>query len=78
MHGGTNFGFHAGANGLTRETYAPCTTSYDFDAPIDEAGDLTPKFDCVRTVVAKASLCGKILNDEFFFSTSSCPATSQL
>src|SRR5690606_10668569 len=38
-HGGTNFGFTSGANGLTREQYEPTVTSYDYNAPLNEAGD---------------------------------------
>ncbi|KAF1750118.1 hypothetical protein GCK72_016664 [Caenorhabditis remanei] len=39
IHGGTNFGFWNGA-----EVEAPCITSYDYDAPISEAGDVTTKY----------------------------------
>ncbi|CAA98542.2 Beta-galactosidase [Caenorhabditis elegans] len=39
IHGGTNFGFWNGA-----ETEAPCITSYDYDAPISESGDVTTKY----------------------------------
>ena len=35
FHGGTNFGLTNGANDKGR--YAPITTSYDYDAPLDEA-----------------------------------------
>eukprot|EP00887_Chlorella_sp_A99_P001001 scaffold5.g1001.t1 len=38
VHGGTNFGFTAGAN-VDGQTYQPTITSYDYDAPISEAGD---------------------------------------
>lgn len=37
-HGGTNFGFWAGAN-VDGEVYQPHITSYDYDAPVSEAGD---------------------------------------
>lgn len=50
-HGGTSFGFMAGAN--FGRAYEPDTTSYDYDAPIDEAGRLTPKFHTLRAVIAK-------------------------
>ena len=41
-HGGTSFGFMAGANVLSPERpYAPDVTSYDYNAPIGEAGDHT-------------------------------------
>ncbi|MFE9423116.1 beta-galactosidase family protein [Kitasatospora sp. NPDC006697] len=56
-HGGTNFGWWAGAN-HTGETsgqpgYAATTTSYDYDAPVGEAGELTEKFHRFREVIAK-------------------------
>ena len=47
-HGGTSFGFSAGAN-FGRQ-YQPDTTSYDYDAPLDEAGRPTAKFDALRAV----------------------------
>ncbi len=42
FHGGTNFGWMAGANYGTR--YEPDITSYDYDAPLDEAGNPTRKY----------------------------------
>jgi beta-galactosidase len=51
LHGGTNFGFTNGAN--DKHTYRPTVTSYDYDAPLDEAGDPTPKFAAFREVVAR-------------------------
>ena len=42
-YGGTSFGFGAGAN-LDGASYLACPTSYDYDAPISEAGDLTQKY----------------------------------
>jgi len=50
-HGGTTFGFLPGANWDTR--YWPDTTGYDYDAPIDEAGRPTPKFEAYRAVFEK-------------------------
>lgn len=45
-HGGTSFGFDAGANFDRRtETYQPDISSYDYDAMFDEAGRPTPKFE---------------------------------
>ena len=44
-HGGTTFGTYSGANS---PPYLPQTTSYDYDAPIDEAGNATPKFHQIR------------------------------
>ncbi|RNI20414.1 glycoside hydrolase family 35 protein [Flexivirga caeni] len=51
-HGGTNFGGYAGAN-LEGDIYQPTTTSYDYDAPIGEAGELTEKFRAFRSVIAE-------------------------
>lgn len=55
-HGGTNFGFYAGANHTPGPSgYQPTITSYDYDAPIGEAGELTPKFFAFRDVLAARS-----------------------
>lgn len=51
FHGGTNFSFYNGAN--YDEDYAPTITSYDYDCPISETGDLTPKFFAVREAIAR-------------------------
>ncbi|MBX7185865.1 MAG: beta-galactosidase [Vicinamibacteria bacterium] len=51
-HGGTNFGFTAGANSGGKG-YEPDVTSYDYDAPIDEQGRATPKFHALRELIAK-------------------------
>lgn len=40
-HGGTSFGHWAGANS---PGFAPDVTSYDYDAPINEYGQTTPKY----------------------------------
>ena len=54
FHGGTNFGFNNGANMTMYENdYKPQTTSYDYDAPLDEAGDITPKYLALREVIRK-------------------------
>ncbi|KAL3984629.1 Glycosyl hydrolases 35 family protein [Acanthocheilonema viteae] len=47
FHGGTNFGYWNGA-----ETAAPVITSYDYSAPLTEAGDLTPKYMAIRNWLA--------------------------
>ena len=49
-HGGTSFGHWAGANS---PGFAPDVTSYDYDAPINEYGQVTPKFWELRTMMAK-------------------------
>jgi beta-galactosidase len=49
FHGGTNPGFMAGAN--WDDGYKPDTTSYDYDAPLNEAGEPTAKFDSFRSAI---------------------------
>ena len=49
-HGGTSFGHWAGANS---PGFAPDVTSYDYDAPINEYGQATPKYHELRTMMAK-------------------------
>ncbi|MGW4650687.1 glycoside hydrolase family 35 protein [Kitasatospora sp. NPDC004289] len=51
FHGGTSFGFTNGAN--DKHTYRPTVGSYDYDAPLDEAGDPTEKYHLFRQVIAK-------------------------
>lgn len=53
VHGGTNFGFTSGANYDKNHDIQPDLTSYDYDAPITEAGWRTPKYDSLRTVISK-------------------------
>ncbi|WP_246569735.1 glycoside hydrolase family 35 protein [Lentibacillus saliphilus] len=62
FHGGTNFGFYNGAN--HGKQYEPTITSYDYDCPLSEAGDLTPKFYAVRDVVAKHKDLGELVLPE--------------
>jgi beta-galactosidase len=51
FHGGTNFGLTNGAN--DKGTYQPITTSYDYDAPLDEAGNPTAKYWAFRAVISR-------------------------
>ncbi|MFI6496692.1 beta-galactosidase family protein [Nonomuraea typhae] len=51
--GGTSFGFFAGANTDDEGVYQPTVTSYDYDAPISESGELTPKFWAYREVLGR-------------------------
>ncbi|MFH8252301.1 beta-galactosidase family protein [Microbacterium sp. B2969] len=51
FHGGTNYGLTNGANDKGR--YLPITTSYDYDAPLDEAGNPTAKYEAFREVIAR-------------------------
>ena len=58
-HGGTSFGLWAGAD----RPFSPDTTSYDYDAPISEAGWVTPKFEAIRSMMARHLQEGETLPD---------------
>ncbi|KAB7503455.1 Beta-galactosidase [Armadillidium nasatum] len=51
FHGGTSFGLSAGSN--TGSRFQACPTSYDYDAPLTEAGDPTEKYYAIRNVTQK-------------------------
>ncbi len=53
IHGGTNFGFTSGANYDGNHDIQPDLTSYDYDAPISEAGWVTPKYTALRNLFSK-------------------------
>jgi beta-galactosidase len=61
FHGGTNFGFTAGANADRIEgtknginhSFMPDLTSYDYDAPVTEEGKVTEKYMVMREVIQK-------------------------
>ena len=59
-HGGTNFGFTAGANSGGKG-YEPDVTSYDYDAPIGEQGRPTPKYFALRELIASHLPAGRAL-----------------
>lgn len=52
IHGGTNFGFWAGANSFSPTQYQPDVTSYDYDAPVNEMGQPTPKYFALQKLLA--------------------------
>jgi len=56
-HGGTSFGFFTGAD----RPFKPDTSSYDYDAPISEAGWVTPKFEQTRALMARHLMPGETL-----------------
>jgi beta-galactosidase len=60
IHGGTNFGYTAGANSGGKG-YEPDVTSYDYDAPISEQGVATPKFMALRKLLGSYLPKGKKL-----------------
>ena len=55
VHGGTNFGFTSGANYDGNHDIQPDLTTYDYDAPISEAGWVTTKYTALRN-----NLIGKV------------------
>ena len=59
VHGGTTFGLWSGCD----RPFKPDTSSYDYDAPISEAGWPTPKFFQTRELFAKYLLPGETLRD---------------
>lgn len=56
-HGGTTFGLWSGAD----HPFKPDTSSYDYDAPISEAGWATEKFKMVREAIAAHLPAGETL-----------------
>jgi beta-galactosidase len=58
-HGGTTFGLWSGCD----RPFKPDTSSYDYDAPISEAGWATPKLFQTRELLAKYLLTGEKLPD---------------
>jgi beta-galactosidase len=60
FHGGTNFGFTAGAN-AGGKGYEPDVTSYDYDAPLDEQGRPTAKYHALRDLIGRSLPAGEPL-----------------
>ena len=52
FQGGTSFGMMSGSS-WTNNQFLPDVTSYDYDAPLDEAGHPTPKFYAYREEIAR-------------------------
>jgi beta-galactosidase len=50
FHGGTSFGWMNGAN-IDGGKYQPTVTSYDYDSPVSESGELTKKFFLMRDAI---------------------------
>ncbi len=53
FHGGSTRGFMNGANMNRRNPYSPQVSSYDYDAPLDEAGNPTEKYFAFRKVIER-------------------------
>lgn len=60
FHGGTNFAYTNGAN-TVGNGYEPQPTSYDYDAPLGEYGNPTPKYYAFREVIQKHLPAGQVL-----------------
>lgn len=50
FEGGTNFGFMAGRNSGNKTADV---TSYDYDAPLTEDGQLTPKYELFKSIISQ-------------------------
>ena len=61
FHGGTTRDFMNGANYKEVTPYEPQISSYDYDAPLDEAGNATQKFMKFREVIQKHLPAGETL-----------------
>lgn len=59
-HGGTTFGHWGGANS---PAYSAMCSSYDYDAPISEAGWTTPKYYKLRELLAKYMEPGEVQSE---------------
>lgn len=59
-HGGTTFGHWGGAN---YPNFSPTCTSYDYDAPIGESGNITPKYYEVRNLLKNYLPEGQTLSE---------------
>jgi beta-galactosidase len=54
LHGGTSFGWMNGAN-IDAGKFGPDVTSYDYDVPVSENGELRKKYFLFRDVISKAT-----------------------
>ena len=57
FNGGTSFGWMNGANS-DGTSYSPYVTSYDYGAPLNEAGQITPRYRVFRQAISEAT--GKV------------------
>ena len=68
FHGGTNFSFWNGAN--YTDHYMPTITSYDYRALLTEAGDTTPLYEAVKTLIERRT--GKKAPDIAIENSAKC------
>ena len=69
-HGGTTFGHWGGAN---CPPYTAMCSSYDYDAPISEAGWATPKYHKLRALLEQYADSGQVIPDR---SRRPCPSSA--
>eukprot|EP00794_Sanderia_malayensis_P010739 gene10739-11888_t len=63
FHGGTNYGFMNGANTASgNRQYQPTISSYDYNAPVSETGDLTEKYHAMKKVILQYAPKGSVSN----------------
>ncbi|XP_013882681.1 beta-galactosidase-1-like protein 2 [Austrofundulus limnaeus] len=61
FHGGSSFGFMSGA--LADPSYRSLVPSYDYDAPLSEAGEYTPKYHLLRDLLSRYNTRGDSFPD---------------
>uniref|UniRef100_A0A3Q0R2N3 Beta-1,3-glucuronyltransferase 1 (glucuronosyltransferase P) b n=1 Tax=Amphilophus citrinellus TaxID=61819 RepID=A0A3Q0R2N3_AMPCI len=61
FHGGSSFGFMSGA--LSDPSYRALVPSYDYDAPLSEAGEYTSKYHLLRDLLSRYKHTGDSLPD---------------
>ncbi|KAM4726215.1 beta-galactosidase-1-like protein 2 [Anableps anableps] len=61
FHGGSSFGFMTGA--VSDPSYRALVSSYDYDAPLSEAGEYTAKYHLLRDLFSRYNTRGDILPD---------------
>ena len=86
FHGGTNFGFTAGANCPNYMQYEPTVTSYDYDCLLSEEGYITEKYLACKKVLEDMGITSDVtfepdippVNFGTVQFTESAPLRSQL
>lgn len=76
FHGGTNFGLTNGAN--DKGVFEPTITSYDYDAPLDEAGRPTEKFWAFREVISRYAPVPDVADGDLLAPLDAAPAAVPL
>ncbi|MDQ1130353.1 beta-galactosidase family protein [Microbacterium sp. SORGH_AS_0888] len=72
FHGGTNFALTNGTN--DKGVFEPTVTSYDYGAPLDEAGRPTEKFWAFREVISRYAEVPEIADGDLLAPLAAAPA----